>query len=621
MPTFGYLISERPELRLRFLNPAHARLYANVRVNEVAVVPLTQPAVRPNAALEPGALALVGLTSELNQHGAAALEQLLRYLKRCRASGLVLQALGHVPHVPPAIRTLAEQLQLPLLITTADTQWQGVNEHLQQQRALMAERQVEQLDGLLSSLPSQLANPHAADRIVSWLATALDADVVVHSDGRGLLASAPETSSNLARAAVLSTPSPDGVQHRIVQIHGTEDETVLAIGSHRPFDETAGRLIQHAAKVLGLCEQARRDHHAAVLAPRAVSQAATQLLLTGQVVTGQVIAGTISRELMDTDEVIVRIIDTGAQEREPTLELCERALHGKALVSPCPGKDRQIIVITPTARDEVVEPDLRRIVGSREWLLMGESTPYALEASGAGYTEAAEAVRHAARAPERIAVGAEPKFAPLLPRREAQAWAKSLLAPLLGKPEHETLLHTLPTGLSFKGTEAAKGLQIHRNTLRNRLDRAASLLGLDFDRLNDRVLVLLALNILALPAPEDDVADVQAPALADLMAGPEVKEWAQHRLRALQADHRDLLETVRVWLQRDLSVKETARALGLSASTVRARTARASQLLGVDATTEFVSVHDTDVVSIADIYIASYLLTGTPELKDAPAPS
>ncbi|MEU6407022.1 helix-turn-helix domain-containing protein [Streptomyces sp. NPDC046985] len=499
-------------------------------------------------------------------------------------------------------------------MTTAGPRWAEVNEHLRRQRTRLAERRVEQLDGLLSTLPSRLANPDAVRRIVTWLAEALDADVVLHSADRGLMACSPDGAANLALPAAAGSPSADGVQQRMVQIHGTTDATVLAVASHRPVEDASGRLIQHAAKVLGLCEQAREDHYAAVLAPRAVSQAATQLLLSGQAVTGQVVAGTISRRLMDTDEVVVRVIDTGAQRREPTLALCERTLHGQALVSPCPGKDQQIIVITPAPRDADVQSTLRTIIGSHGWLLMGESVPHALTASGAGYAEAAEAVRTAARSPERIGVGAEPKVAPLLPRREARAWATSLLAPLLEAPEHETLLHSLPTGLAFKGTEAARGLQVHRNTLRRRLDRASHLLGLDLDRLADRVLVLLALNVLALPAPSSAVEGGRPPTLADLLRGPDVSEWARHRLRAVQSDHPSLLPTVRVWLEKNLSVRETAQAMGLSASTVRAHTTRAAHLLGMDASTAFVSVHDTDVVSVADVYIAVHLLTGEPRL-------
>ncbi|MFD5079566.1 helix-turn-helix domain-containing protein [Streptomyces sp. NPDC058371] len=622
MPTLEDLITERPELRLRFLDPAHARTHGGTRVMEVSVVPLAQAAVNPSVSPAAGSLALVTLVSELDTHGATVLAQLVRYLKQRRAAGLVFQSSGRLPHIPETVRVLAGQLELPLLSTAAGTEWAEVNGYLQQQRARFAERQVERLDGLLSSLPSQFANPKAIGSIADWLAEALDADVVVHSVERGIIAAAPDSRANLARAVIFATPDADMVEHsRRVQIHGTDDEAVLVVGSHRPFDDAAVSMIRHAVKLLGGCEQARQDHQAAVLAPRSARQAATQLLLTGQVVVGQVVANTVAPQLMDTPRLIVRIVDTGTQDREQFLRRCERTLQGKSLVSPCPGKEKQIIIMTPTREDERVEPDLRQMISSHKGLLMGESTPYALADSGAGYAEAAEAVRNAARSPERISVGTEPKFAPLLPRNEARAWAQALLAPLLAAPEHEQVLHSLPTGLSFKGAEAARGLGIHRNTLHHRLDRAANLLALDLTRLNDRVLVLLALNILALPAPQGGFTDVQAPELADLIAARsvEVKEWAEQRLRALESDPRDLLGTVRVWLEKNLSIGETAQALGLSTATVRSHKSAAEVLLGMDPTTKTISVKDTDVVSIADIYIASYLLTGSPELKHVAA--
>ncbi|WP_238431300.1 helix-turn-helix domain-containing protein [Streptomyces cavernae] len=677
------MVNERPDLRLRFVNPVHARVHGDARVTEVAVLPLARATVNPGHPPVPEAVALITLNSDINHAAAAALVDILRYLKERRATALVLQTPGRELRVPDSVRTLAESLRLPLLMSTADTEWAGVNAHLQQRRAASAERHVEQLDGLLNRLPSRLANPDATAGIVSWLAAALNADVVVSSAERGVFAAAPEGLANLARALVGRTAegdeaadgdetaegdeAPEGheaaegdetaegdaAEHsRLVQIHGAEDGAVLAAASHRPFDVAAGNLIRHAAKLLGLCEQARRDHQAAVLAPRSVSQAATQLFLGGNIVTGQVVANTIAPELMDTETTRVRVIDTGPQDREPTLRWCERTLHGRALVSPCPGKARQIIVITPSHQETGVASDLHRMISTRDWLLMGESLPYALVASGAGYAEAAQAVRHAARSPRRISVGAEPKVASLLPRNAARAWAQALLAPVLA-PEYRPILETLPTGLSFKPSEAARGLGIHRNTLRQRLAKAGSLLRLDLNTINDRILILLALDILSLPkapetaplskapetAPLPDALETahwsNAPETAHLPDAPDtsqragapdfahllqaepgtVREWAEQRLREVRSDPRDLLTTLTVWLEHNLSVRQTAQALRLSDATVRHHTADASAMLGIDATTTAISVHDTDVVTIADIGIAAYLLTGRPALN------
>ncbi|MET7852618.1 helix-turn-helix domain-containing protein [Streptomyces avermitilis] len=616
MPTLGYLTTERPELRLRFLDPATARIHSSTRVTEVAAVPLAQAIPQAHAFPTPGTLALVTLAAEVNAQTTVALKQLLNYLKQRRASGLVLHSASSEPHVPLSVRQQAVHLQLPLLTTTAGAEWAEANGHLQQRRAQFAERQVAHLDGLLSSLPLQFADQGAGDRIVAWLADALDVDVVVDAAERGTLSAAPDETANLAHAVLRGTPDAENVEHsQRVQIYGMDDKAVLCVASGRAFDDCASRLIRHAAKLLGLCEQARRDHHAAVIAPRSVRQAATQLFLSGNVVVGQVVANTILPALMDTPDTRVRVIDTGVQDREPTLQWCERHLRG-ALVSPCPGKAKQIIVITPTKQDGSIAAALRQMIGGRPGHLMGESTPQPLAASGTGYQEAAQAVRHAARSPERISVGAEPKFAPLLPRAAAQAWAQALLAPLLAS-EHQELLHTLPTGLSFKPTEAARGLGIHRNTLRQRLTRAGNLLGLDLNLLNDRVLVLLALDILALPAPPEGHPAVPAPDFTSLMnsEAEEARGWAEQRLRPLKADQRLLLRTVCVWLECNLSVREAAQALGLSEATVRHHTNDASIMLGMDATTTTISVHDTDVVTIADVCFAAYLLTGTPALR------
>lgn len=624
MPTLGYLTSGRPDLGLLFVDPRQGRAYAENRVTSVCAVPLTQAPDQATKSPAQGALALVRLPDDLDERASGALDQLLRYLKQRRASGLALHSPGGVPAIPPSIRTLAQRLEFPLLVTAADSEWAGINEDLQRQRALVAERQVEQLESLLNALPSQLANPEAASRIVRWLSDALGADVAAGSGERGAFAVAPAGPANLARSLVAAdsaagTDGSDAEHTQLVRVLGAEDGVLLAVASRRAFESTAGKLLRYAAKLLGLCEQARLEHQAArsaVLASRSVHQAATQLLFGGEVLKTQVIAGLIAPALMDTELVRVRIIDTGSQARDPHLQWCLKHMGRRSLVSPCPGKDQHIIVVTPAREEAGVESDLGHLISARRGLAMGVSTPYPLDAAGAGYAEAAHAVLVAAHSPERVAVGADPKIAPLLPRNKASAWAQALLAPLL-KPEHTLLLQTLPTGLSYKPVEASKALGIHRNTLRGRLSRAGHLLGLDLNSVNNRVLLLLAFNLLALPA-SDDFTPEPAPDFAGLIAaaGDTVQEWAEQRLSKLRSDpqNRDLLTTVSAWLENDLSIPATAQALNLSDPTVRSHIKAASKRLGMDLDAQALSVHDTDVVTIADVGIAAFLLTGRPAL-------
>ncbi|TQE38899.1 PucR family transcriptional regulator [Streptomyces ipomoeae] len=646
MPTLEYLIKERPQLRLRFLQPAHSSRFGPTRVTEVVARPMADlQHGLADSSTGNGTLFLVSLdTSAPSRPTAQALDHLIRLLARHKAAGLVLAAHGQDLHaLPEPTQAVANSLELPLLTTSAEaTAWERVNEDLQVQRARFAERQVEHLDGLLSRLPTRLADPTATRRIADWLSVALDAEVLVTSARRGVLAAAPDSApAGLAHAVITEThnatpPGPGAMHTRIVSISpgapDSDDEARLAIASHTPFDTAAATLIQHAAKLLGLCDQARREHRTEVETPRSVRHAAFQLLMRGETVLAQVVYTGAAQALLDTETARVYVVDTGPHDREDTLRWCERALADQAIVSACPGKPKHILVLDPLREHDRVETVLRDLIAERQGHLMGQSRLHPLAETAVGYMEALSAVGNAAATPQRISLGgSEVKFAPLLPRREAKAWAAHLMAPLLNDftgrgDEQKLLLETLPTALSFKHTEAAGGLGVHRNTVTQRLNRAGKILSLDLrGSMNDRVLTLLALDILALPNPDDDPADpVDAPDFAALMmtgaADGTVKAWAEDRLGPVQADQRDLVETLCVWLENNLSTKETARALGLSEATVRNHTRDAATLLGMDFSTKMIGVHDTDVMTVADIALALHVLLGRPPLTQPPRP-
>ncbi|WP_216590343.1 helix-turn-helix domain-containing protein [Streptomyces brasiliscabiei] len=692
MPTLDYLINDRPSLRLRFLQPGHAPRHGATRVTEVVARPLSGP---PPAALdtpfESGTLFLTVLDATgpassaapeppaLSPSAVRALDHLIRLLARRKAAGLVLATPGHaLPALPEGTLAAANRLALPLLTTSAEPgAWDDANEDLRLRRAQYAERQVEHLDGLLNRLPARLADPTATRRIADWLSVTLDAEVLVTSARRGILAAAPDgaatTLAHVTTSAPGARPSPPGApgdapRHtRIVSISpgapgapgapgtsgssgssgpsaseappGPADEARLAIASRTPFDSAGAALIQHAAKLLGLCDQARREHQVRTETPRAVRHAAFQLLMRGETVLAQVVYTGAAQALLDTDTARVFVVDTGPQEREATLGWCERALADQAIVSACPGKPKHILVLDPTPEGDGVETVLKEMIAARRGHLMGQSRPYPIAETAVGYLEALTAVGDAAGTPHRIRLGgARAKFAPLLPRRQAQRWAAALMAPLLDDfpgrgDERKLLLETLPTALSFKHTEAAGGLGVHRNTITQRLDRAGRILSLDLrGSANDRVLTLLALDILALPHPPatgpgpTEASDPpEAPDFAALMAagvadgGPTA--WAEERLRPVRADQRGLVETLCVWLENNLGTRETARALGISEATVRNHTRDAAALLGMDFSTKMVGITDTDVVTVADIALALHVLLGRPALTQPPRPA
>ncbi|MFJ9706890.1 helix-turn-helix domain-containing protein [Streptomyces sp. NPDC101234] len=89
--------------------------------------------------------------------------------------------------------------------------------------------------------------------------------------------------------------------------------------------------------------------------------------------------------------------------------------------------------------------------------------------------------------------GTRPALTDLVPRREAEAHARTLLAPLA---EHPALTETLRTWLSLHGSwdRTAVALAVHRNTVRQRIARCAALLGAELDDPDVRMELWFALR-------------------------------------------------------------------------------------------------------------------------------
>ncbi|WP_141724635.1 helix-turn-helix domain-containing protein, partial [Streptomyces niveus] len=81
----------------------------------------------------------------------------------------------------------------------------------------------------------------------------------------------------------------------------------------------------------------------------------------------------------------------------------------------------------------------------------------------------------------------------LVPPEEAAAHARSRLAPLAGSP---ALTETLRTWLSLHGSwdRTAVALAVHRNTVRQRVARCATLLDADLDEADVRMELWFALR-------------------------------------------------------------------------------------------------------------------------------
>ena len=91
------------------------------------------------------------------------------------------------------------------------------------------------------------------------------------------------------------------------------------------------------------------------------------------------------------------------------------------------------------------------------------------------------------------ATASVPRLADLVPATDAEAHARTLLAPIAANP---ALTETLRTWLSLHGSwdRTAVALSVHRNTVRQRIARCAALLGTDLDDPDVRMELWFALR-------------------------------------------------------------------------------------------------------------------------------
>ncbi|MER6028268.1 helix-turn-helix domain-containing protein [Streptomyces sp. NPDC001851] len=158
---------------------------------------------------------------------------------------------------------------------------------------------------------------------------------------------------------------------------------------------------------------------------------------------------------------------------------------GAALGSPLVDLAHDVVrVLVPGGR--VPEPQAGWTLGAsaavppREWPAADAQAARALARARATRTPL---VRH----------GARPGWEALVPRADAEAHARAVLAPLAGRPE---LAETLRTWLSLHGSwdRTAVALDVHRNTVRQRIARCAALLDADLDDPDVRMELWFALR-------------------------------------------------------------------------------------------------------------------------------
>ncbi|MEU6814900.1 PucR family transcriptional regulator ligand-binding domain-containing protein [Streptomyces sp. NPDC046860] len=161
------------------------------------------------------------------------------------------------------------------------------------------------------------------------------------------------------------------------------------------------------------------------------------------------------------------------------------AALGAALGSPLIDLARDVVrVLVPGEREPAAQPGWTLGVGApadpADWPSADAQAARALARARATRTSL---VRH----------GARPGLTDLVPRAQAQEHARTLLAPLAAGP---ALTETLRTWLSLHGSwdRTAVALDVHRNTVRQRISRCAALLDTDLDDPDVRMELWFALR-------------------------------------------------------------------------------------------------------------------------------
>ncbi|GGU35320.1 PucR family transcriptional regulator [Streptomyces violascens] len=135
-------------------------------------------------------------------------------------------------------------------------------------------------------------------------------------------------------------------------------------------------------------------------------------------------------------------------------------------------------------------PADREVTAHPGWTL-GVSAPAALAGLAVADTQAARALERAEATRTPLTRHRPAGFGALMNPEEAAAYAHHLLAPL-----SDPLRTTLRAWLSLHGSwdRSAVALGVHRNTVRQRIGRAAALLGVDLDDMDVRTELWLALR-------------------------------------------------------------------------------------------------------------------------------
>ncbi|MFF8934039.1 helix-turn-helix domain-containing protein [Streptomyces paradoxus] len=412
------------------------------------------------------------------------------YVARIVAAGGAALGFGVAPvhdTVPEALVAACAAHGLPLLEVPPRTTFSGVARAVWQLMARARLAELRRVTEAQQSLATAASRPDPVPSVLRRLAQRLGGFAVLYGPEGAQIARAgrepgDDVREALTRLAEVVRPA-DGPGERPAPASATD----TVAGSHlASYALGAGH-----GFVLAVAEPERAagDHTIASAAAVLLS------LLTGeqQSGTGAARSSALVRLLLgappeevapllgDGPWTVVHASPDGDGTPEPLAASALGAALGSALVDPAGDVVR---VLVPAGRAPAPLPG---------WTL-GVSAAVAPHDWPAADTQAARALARArATRTPLLRHGPRPALADLVPPGEAAAHAQSLLAPVAA---HPALTETLRTWLSLHGSwdRTAVALSVHRNTVRQRIARCATLLETDLDDPDVRMELWFALR-------------------------------------------------------------------------------------------------------------------------------
>ncbi|CAM5627363.1 helix-turn-helix domain-containing protein [Streptomyces pilosus] len=429
-----------------------------------------------------------------------------------------------------------------------------------------------------------------ARRVVDWLAGTVRAEVALQ-DAAGILLAGTRLRleeslvADLGSGRIASAAwEGEGRHQRLVRIGHPSGTCVLAVSRGTPFDRHTADVVTHTAQVIELLLAAHETTEAGRLLRRARADlrlAILQLLMVEDTVAARRVAAGLWPGLLDADTACVYVVESAPERRERLVTECLDSTRDEALVVRCPAMDGHVIVVSPR---ESTASELRSLVGRHPDTFLGGSVWQSLARTATAYGQAVSALAVARFRADKTAVYAE-RTRPerLMDPAVLRGWTGRVLRPLDSLPHHTRaeLLATTRLGLEFTAVNTAKILGVSRNTVRARMERVETMLGVDFGDITARAVVHLALHtqISLLDGQPEPGRDAPSPGLTGLLSGPAVGAWAGELLGRLDNDTRDLRRTLRTWIHAGGNAERAAQSLGVHPQTVREHVRSAEPVL------------------------------------------